>query len=806
MTAPATASPVLPARRWILDLGATTLLIAVSLIGFWPTFGGPSFLPAVAGGILLGLGIAGVAAWRRWGILITTGLVIAAYFVLGGALALPQTTIVGVVPTLDTLQRLALGPVTAWKQLLTTVAPVAASDGHLLVPFLLALVVTALTASLALRLSQVAWALIPAAALLMLVIALGTPEPAFPIVQGLVFAVVAVAWLALRQIWAPQNAAVSVSDVDPSRAAHMRLRRLLAGVAVLAIAGGAGVATSAIAAPAESRHVFRDVIIPPFNIRDYPSPLQAFRKNVRDEAEETLFTVQGLPKGARIRTAVMDQYDGMVYNVTDGGPTSSSAFTPLRSDMAPDAEGVPVTLKIAIEDYRGVWMPTAGILSDIEFDGARAEELRRSTYVNNATETAVATPVLTKGDQYTVDAVMPNEYTDEQLAELAFGTVPMPKPSNVPEELTTLAAETVSDAETAIEQARALESFLSEGGFFSHGLEGEVISRAGHTAERISTLVGGDQMIGDDEQYAVAMALLAREVGIPARVVMGYYPDEEDAKAAEFAATGDDVHAWVEVNFEGVGWLPFNPTPPEDQVPNDQNTKPRVDPKPQVLQPPPPPQEPVDLPPTLPDDRKSEDETLNILGILGAILAIGGITLAILAILASPFIVIGAWKAAKRRARRTAARTSDRISGGWDELTDRATDYGARIAPGGTRVEDAATVVATLDVPKAAALAQRADAGIFGPTDPTPADVEAFWSEVDDIVGGLGKEAGFWRRWKARANLRSLLGGTALSHGLQNLKDAAAARVADSADARARREPGTIENNDRTTAPESENP
>lgn len=802
MTAPATASSALPLRRWILDLGATTLLVAVSLIGFWPTFGGPSFLPAVAGGILLGLAIAAVTAWRRWGILLTTGLVIGAYFVFGGALALPQTTIIGVIPTLDTLQRLALGPVTAWKQLLTTVAPVAASDGHLLVPFLLALVVTALTASLALRLAQVAWALIPAAALLMLVIALGTPEPAFPIVQGLVFAIVGIAWLALRQIWAPQNAAVSVSDVDPSRAAHMRMRRLLAGVAVLAIAGGAGVATSAIAAPAESRHVFRDVIIPPFNIRDYPSPLQAFRKNVRDEVDKTLFTVQGLPKGARIRTAVMDQYDGMVYNVTDGGPTSSSAFTPLRSDMSPDAEGVPVTLKIAIEDYRGVWMPTAGVLTDIEFDGDRAEELRRSTYVNTATETAVATPVLKKGDQYTVDAVMPDEYTDEQLAELAFGTVPMPKQSNVPEELTTLAAETVSGAETAIEQARALESFLSEGGFFSHGLEGEVLSRAGHTAERISTLVGGDQMIGDDEQYAVAMALLAGEVNIPARVVMGYYPEEEQAGEAVFNATGDNVHAWVEINFDGVGWVPFSPTPPEDQVPNDTNTKPRVDPKPQVLQPPPPPQEPVDLPPTLPDDRESEDENLNLAGIIGAILLIGGITLAILAILASPFIVIGAWKAAKRRARRSAPRTSDRISGGWDELTDRAVDYGAQVGTGGTRVEEATVVASSLAVPQVTALAERADREVFGPADPTPEEVDAFWQEVDGIVGGLGKEAGFWKRTRARLSMRSLLGGTAVSNGLQNLKDAAAARV--------RREPGTIKNNTDTgttsTSPESETP
>lgn len=800
MTAPAPAPAAISVRRWSLDLGATALLVAVALVGFWPTFAGPAFVPAVVGGIVVGLAVAGVAAWRRWGILIITGLTVAAYFVFGGAFALPHTAIFGFIPTLDTLQRLAVGTVTAWKQLLTTVAPVSSADGHLLVPFLLALVVTTLTASLALRLPQVAWALLPAGAALMLVIALGTPQPAFPIVQGLVFAVVSIAWLALRQIWAPQNAAISVSEVDPSRAAHMRLRRLLAGVAVLAVAGGAGVATSAIAAPTEPRHVFRDVIIPPFNIRDYPSPLQAFRKNVRDEVDETLFTVQGLPKGARIRTAVMDEYDGMVYNVTDGGPTSSSAFSPLRSGMSPDAEGVPVTLNIEVDEYNGVWMPTAGELSEIRFTGDRAEELRRGTYVNTATGTAVATPKLRKGDEYSVDAVMPDLPDDDQLADVEFGTVALPKQSNVPEELTSLAAETVSSAESPIEKVRALETFLSEGGFFSHGLEGEVLSRAGHTSERITTLIGGDQMIGDDEQYAVAMALLAGELGIPVRVVMGYYPDEEQDGDPLFTATGDNVHAWVEVNFQGFGWLPFNPTPPEDQVPNDQNTKPRVDPKPQVLQPPPPPQEPVDLPPTLPDDRESEDENLNLAGIIGAILLIGGISLGIIALLMSPFIVIGAWKAAKRRSRRAAARTADRISGGWDELTDRAVDYGARLTPGGTRPEEAAAVVATLAVPRVTDLAHRADADVFGPTDPSPEDVEAFWSEVDTIVGGLGEDAGFWKRTKARLSLRSLMGGSAISTGLQGLREAATARV--------RREPGTIESSSTSTpvAPESETP
>ena len=71
------------------------------------------------------------------------------------------------------LVALALGTVTSWKQLLTTVPPVAASDGHLIVPFILTLVGGVLTGSLALRARHAAWALLPAAVVLVATILLG---------------------------------------------------------------------------------------------------------------------------------------------------------------------------------------------------------------------------------------------------------------------------------------------------------------------------------------------------------------------------------------------------------------------------------------------------------------------------------------------------------------------------------------------------------------------------------------------------------------------------------------------------------
>jgi hypothetical protein len=745
-------------RRAGLDLGASALLLSVGVVGFWPTFGSAAYLPAAVGGLVLGLAIAAAGARWRWGVLAVAGATLGAYIGFGTALALPHAGLLGVFPTIESLRRLAVGVVTAWKELLTTVAPVGAGDNHLIVPFLLTLVAAVLTGSLALRLQHAAWALLPAAAYLAAQIALGTAEPAAPLVQGALFALVAVVWLAVRQAWRPANAAVAVGGSGEPKG--MAARRLLAGAAVLALATVAGVATNAVAASDGPRYVLRDVVIPPFDVRQYPSPLQAFRGYVRDFPEEALFTASGLPEGARMRLATMDAYNGTVYNVAEDGAGASSAFTPVRSAMSPDAEGASATIEVVIGGLGGVWLPEAGAVRSITFEGSRAEELRRAAYYNDATGTGVVTAKLAAGDAYTFETVLPEEPSDERLADEAFAPLRMPKQEGVPPELAEIASEIVADAATPIEQARALEQTLSQDGFFSHGLEGQVLSRAGHGAERIMTLLRGDQWIGDDEQYAVAMALLAGQLGMPARVVMGFYPDEDDAGGKVFTATGETLHAWVEVAFEESGWVVFDPTPPEDQVPTDQTTKPRADPKPQVLQPPPPEQQPVDLPPTVPDERGAEDEENPLGAILGIIALVLAGVIGVLAVLLAPFVVIGMLKAARRRRRREAERPADRISGGWDELIDRASDYGTPVRRGLTRTEDAAVVSTAFEEPQVATLARRADAEVFGPSDPTPDDIEAFWREVDGIVGGMGQRAGFWRRVRARLAVRSLLAQT----------------------------------------------
>ncbi|WP_324277394.1 transglutaminase-like domain-containing protein [Blastococcus brunescens] len=62
------------------------------------------------------------------------------------------------------------------------------------------------------------------------------------------------------------------------------------------------------------------------------------------------------------------------------------------------------------------------------------------------------------------------------------------------------------------------------------------------------------------EQYAGAMAVMVRAAGVPARVALGYTPGTEQPDGSRLI-TSDDAHAWVEVYFEDLGWVPFDPTP-----------------------------------------------------------------------------------------------------------------------------------------------------------------------------------------------------------------------------------------------------
>jgi len=67
--------------------------------------------------------------------------------------------------------------------------------------------------------------------------------------------------------------------------------------------------------------------------------------------------------------------------------------------------------------------------------------------------------------------------------------------------------------------------------------------------------------IGYCQQFSGAMALMLRMVGVPARVATGFAPGTPLSSGRGFEVTDLDAHSWVEVYFNGIGWVPFDPTP-----------------------------------------------------------------------------------------------------------------------------------------------------------------------------------------------------------------------------------------------------
>lgn len=764
--APRKPSAFAGGRPWwhfAIDAGALAVLLGLGVLGFGPTFGhDPRYLLAGFGAIVIGLGVAAAGAHWRLGLVTLAGLALAVYLLLGSALAAPGEAILGFIPSLASLRGLLLGIMLSWKQLLTLAPPVGTSVEVMVVPYLSAFVAAVVAGTLAWRLRRAYWAVLPVLALFVTGIAFGTAAVFLPVLRGSLLAAGAVGWLAYRHEMLRRESAGAISanqpvqDVAAERTSILRRIGLAAGVVL--VAGAVTMAAAPALTTSSSRDVLRDSVVPPPDLHNLPSPLTRFRDYVKNEKDEALFTVDGLPKNGRVRIAAMDSYDGVVFNVD---PNSSASFSPIGDPKALNqaAGGDSSAVGVDIAGYTGPWIPSMSVAQSLSYQSASGPN--PTLYLNKDSGTALNLAGVAKGDKYTMDVTVP-QVDAKKLAGSDFGSVALPKLENVPQVVTTKANDIVGEADTPLKKVQALEGALQREGKFSNGLEGQVPSTSGHSAARITKLLSGKQMVGDDEQYATAMVLMARQLGIPARVVMGFYLDEKDPANGAQSVTmkGDDVHAWVEVNFAGPGWVPFNPTPDKDHVPNPPEPQNASKPKPQVLQPPPPPQEPADLPPdTAPDALDTDGKKNNPAGILGAILMILGVAAIPVLVIAIPLILIVVLKTRRRNRRFTTGLPSDRVGGGWSEVMSLATDLGAGVDSNGTRRETAAALYGEFPDSQGttAVLAERADAAIFGPGQPSEEEVAEYWTHVDHSVTDMKGSVGFFKRQRAKFSPRSLL-------------------------------------------------
>lgn len=745
-----------PSLPDLIDGGFLIALAMVALLGFASTFDSPRYLLVGLVGVVLGVVASHLANVLRWHWLTVVVLAAVTYLLLGGALALQEDVIAGFIPSVAAVTRLSELTVVGWKELLTALPPVAGDGPYVALPYLLSVLAGTVGFAVARRARRVWTALVMPAALLAVVILLGTLRPAAPVVVGLGFAALAFGWLAVR--WNRRRRLVGTGAAN--------LTRLLTGVALLvvAMAGAFGIEAVAPLTGSTTRFVLRSYVEPPVDLTAYTSPLVGFRKFSGQKLRkpmsyynQELLRVESGAQLQYLRLAVLDDYSGQTWTATggDGGP--DTGFQRVGSEVPVPPVGDPVDTRIAVlrayADNRDLsaWLPSFGQALSVRFEGERARDHAASFRYNLSTAQGLVPDRMTQGDVI-LARVVPLDVVG--AAEETSGGTPVVRESSY-EFLNSAIPKLTAGKGSAWEQLRAAMTKLRTDGYYSDGTEpGEGQYKPGHGQFRLKTFVSGDMIVGSDEQYAATLALVATELGFPSRVVFGaVVPDGGVVR-------GKDVRAWVEIKVGDGSWKTI---PPGQFVPTEPPLKTPPPLSQDAAAPVVPPPNPVRPPGTFDSMFEIDSRLLQTRNpLFDQILRIA---LLVLRWVGPPLLVLAAFvglilglKGRRRHRRRTRGAPTTRIAGGWDEVLDQARDLGQAVPAEATRREQTLALGRAEVIP----LAAEADRLVFGEGDPDPSDAERFWGRVAEVRRELTTSLGFWRRWRVRLSLRSLLPKNAL--------------------------------------------
>ncbi|MES4888475.1 DUF3488 and transglutaminase-like domain-containing protein [Streptomyces sp. NPDC096012] len=134
-------------------------------------------------------------------------------------------------------------------------------------------------------------------------------------------------------------------------------------------------------------------------------------------------------------------------------------------------------------------------------------------------------------------------------------------PSSLPKVVARTAREITSGATSHYDQAVKLQDYFTVTGGFRYDTQ----VRVGRGPNAIANFLKEKE--GFCIHFSFAMAAMARTLGIPARVAVGFAPGTPQSDGT-VAVNQKDAHAWPELYFEGVGWTRFEPTPTRGTTPS----------------------------------------------------------------------------------------------------------------------------------------------------------------------------------------------------------------------------------------------
>jgi len=287
------------------------------------------------------------------------------------------------------------------------------------------------------------------------------------------------------------------------------------------------------------------------------NPMASLRRDLISNNHVPLLDVTtDAPDPSYLRTTVLDNFDGAAW--TPGHrdlPETNVAQgrLPDPSGISPTTPGTTSTWNLqTTADFVTSWLPAPYLTRDIAVDeGNWRYDIR--TLDLAATDDDPPVPV-----SYRLTGFAP-AYDPAKLDAASVAPdsirIPMTKVPRLTETVTRIAREVTASGRTDYAKVVLLQNWFRNDGGFTYSLA----PGAGDGMNELERFITSDK-IGYCQQFAAAMAVMVRALGIPARVVVGFL-DPEKVGEDQYRYTSDDLHAWPEVFFRGSGWVRFEPTP-----------------------------------------------------------------------------------------------------------------------------------------------------------------------------------------------------------------------------------------------------
>lgn len=293
------------------------------------------------------------------------------------------------------------------------------------------------------------------------------------------------------------------------------------------------------------------------------NPMVDLRRDLRQGADLPLVrVVTDDPRPGYLRISVLTNFTDNEWTAGDRevpvGQVADGAMPALQG-LSPRVPRTTFDYEVtATADFDSTWLPTQAPVSRVVAGGDWRYDRETMDFI------AASGDLSTSQSQWSMTAVQP----DLSEADLAAarptrsGDVSaqfLQLPDGVPPLVAALATDLTDGIDSDFEKAVALQRWFRESGGFRYSLER---SSVGNGVDELAAFLtdGPGGRVGYCEQFAASMAVMARELGIPSRVAVGFLqPRQIGSDLWEYSA--HDLHSWPELFIPGAGWVRFEPTP-----------------------------------------------------------------------------------------------------------------------------------------------------------------------------------------------------------------------------------------------------